>query len=208
MSRTLVTIISALLVATALTQCPQNCGSCGTKDNQAFCFVCQGGFKWQDGKCDVQQEDPNCEFHSAAGCLGCKAGFYMDMDKQTCIAAAAGKAIANCIVGLVNQGAYQCQVCAKSYPNDKQTACSIAIKAADNCVNGTVDDYYKPSCMLCTKGFVSYNGKCVASPLDSCMYANTKGQCVQCKDGYFMKFSGVCAQKTGDQIETVQTVDM
>ena len=217
MTRTLATstaLLLALLASTTLTACPANCGSCGTKDKQPFCFVCQGGFKWDDGKCDEQlTQVQNCEFHSAAGCLGCKQTFFMNMNTQLCLQPPAANNIANCLVGLINEDpqtkvkTYQCQVCKGFYPNEKQTACDVAIKPADNCQNGTVDDYYKPSCMTCKSGYISYNGKCTRSPQDNCMYANTKGQCVQCRDGYFMKFSGVCAKANAAQ-EKVEAADI
>jgi len=203
MNKFIIALTTFALLSTVLTQCPANCGSCGTRDSKPYCFVCQNGMKWTPdaSTCTTKFEDANCMYHSASGCLGCKAGTIMDMSNQSC--AAASTPIDKCMVGSTNQNVITCSICAGFYPSSDGKMCNVPLKSDDNCVNGTLDDYSKPSCMTCKAGYVSYQGVCQSMPSSLCMYANAKGQCVQCRDGNFMKFSGVCAPNPA-----METMDM
>jgi hypothetical protein len=123
----------------------------------------------------------------------------MNMNDQSC--AAPSTPIENCLVGSTDQGMTTCAVCKGFYPSEDGKMCNRPLQDGDNCVNGTVDDYNQPSCMACKSGYVSYQGKCQSMPTSLCMYANAKGQCVQCRDGNFMKFSGVCAPNSSVVVE-------
>lgn len=96
---TFIVMLMAVSQLCSANTCPTNCSSCGLKDGStdSFCFICSSGYKWDQGKCSDKLEDENCTFHSAAGCLGCKEGYYLNMDTQVCDKIA--NPIQNCIAG-------------------------------------------------------------------------------------------------------------
>jgi hypothetical protein len=101
-----------------------------------------------------------------------------------------------------------CNVCSGAYPSKDLTACTTPLIPGDNCVWGALDDYGKNHCMKCKSGYVSQQGVCKISFTTGCMYQNGNGQCVQCQDGYFMKFAGVCAINTGFEIASEDKVEV
>ena len=198
--------------------CPSNCASCGLKDGSSdqFCFVCGYGKQWVNGACDAKLSDVNCAFHSAAGCLGCVQGWYLNMDTQKC--EQVGSPIKSCYAGGSNPSGIKkiggplrytksfseeqkylqtptvtCNVCDGFYPDATLATCSGPLIPGDNCQWGALDDYGKSHCMKCKSGYVSQVGVCKQISAPGCIYTNASGQCVQCSQGYFMKYSGVCA---------------
>lgn len=222
------TLIALMLITAQVysaSTCPANCASCGLKDGSTdqFCFVCGYGMEWKNGACDTKFSDVNCTFHSAAGCLGCAKGWYLNMDTQKCDQPTP---ITGCYAGGHNPSGIKqingpmkyndlmpedqkffqaptvtCNVCEGFYPSADFTQCNSPLIPGDNCKWGALDDYGKHHCMMCNSGYVSNAGTCKISFSAGCMYSNTNGQCVQCNKGYFMKYAGVCAINTGS-VET------
>lgn len=206
--------------------CPTNCASCGLKDGSSdvFCFVCGYGKLWNNGDCSQKNPDANCSFHTAAGCLGCSQGWYLNLNTQKC--EQVGTPIASCYAGAnspsgkkmvsgplryrmnvpedqlyVSTPQVTCNVCDGFYPSSDMSQCSGPLIPGDNCQWGTLDDYGNNHCMKCKSGFISQVGVCQSSSGSNvgCIYQNANGQCVQCTQGYYMKYTGVCAINSGVQ---------
>lgn len=102
--------IQALLLAIAFVNlskaaptCGSNCQSCGPVDDgssDVTCYVCGYGMLWTNGVCEQKNPDANCAFHSAAGCLGCNLGWYLNMDTQKC--AKVASPVQSCYAGGIN----------------------------------------------------------------------------------------------------------
>lgn len=181
-----ITLLVLLLPMVVLSsECNENCGSCGLKGEEPYCFICQNGKKWEDGACSTPLSDQNCLLHSAAGCLTCKEGTMMGND-QKCIQP--GNPIQFCLIGTE----YVCQICSLSYPSEDRKKCNRALIDGDHCVNGTTGPFGRPACMLCEPGWVSVEGICQSDRRGGCMYMNRRGICVQCLEGFYMRFTGVC----------------
>lgn len=179
--------------AYVMAECSLNCSSCGILDGKEYCFVCDGA-TWINGVCNGAPP-ADCRFHSTAGCMTCNFGFVLNKNDNTC-SPAAEHAIKGCIVQWsTTSGAtttYGCNVCEGGSPQG--AACTGPMPAG--CKYGALDAQLKPACVLCADTTqVSINGQCVASFSAGCILANDKGQCIQCSEGYYMKFSGLCAPK-------------
>lgn len=230
--------IQTLILALALTSlinadpnCSSNCQSCGPVDDgssDVTCYVCGYGMLWTNGVCEQKNPDVNCAFHSAAGCLGCNQGWYLNMDTQKCEKPSSG--IQGCYAGGLNPSGMKkingplryspklpedqkyfqtptttCNVCDSFYPSADFSQCNGTIAPADNCSWGALDDYGKNHCMKCKSGYISKVGVCQTNGSGNvgCIYLNSSGMCVQCTTGYYMKTPGTCAIN-----KTVQIVDM
>ena len=179
-----------------LTQCSNNCASCGVLEGAEYCFVCQNS-AWADGGKCSGTIPANCLYHSTAGCMTCNEGFILNKDDNSCVAAG-DNAIQNCLVQWSQTNddksvSYGCNVCKGSAPSVDQTQCNRDMPA--NCDMGGINNMDLATCVKCSNnGQISVNGQCVGSFSVGCILANDRGQCIQCATGYFMKFSGVCAK--------------
>lgn len=178
-------------------ECNNMCASCGQKDSQDFCFICENSV-WSDGACNSPTKD-NCLYHSAAGCLTCQNGYILSKDDGSCVKND-NNPIPNCaVLWQMNTGTqekpeiyYGCNVCNGSAPSSDMTQCNRELP--DGCLWGGVDDMGQVTCVNCSSpGQMSILGTCGGAFASGCMIGNDKGQCIQCSQGYYMRFPGVCA---------------
>lgn len=194
---TITLIVIAALATSILADCSKNCSSCGIKDNNNYCFVCEKSM-WKDGSCSGDAP-ANCRFHSAAGCLTCVSGYILSRDDFSCTKAGANQ-IANCAVQWSQavsktEVQYGCNVCNMSAPSADMTSCNQTVPTG--CQWGGLDTKRQVNCAKCaSSSMLSVQGTCVGSFLMGCQIANNKSLCVQCMDGWNMTLPGVCSQAT------------
>ena len=199
-------ILLAFLVSCIYTDCSTDCASCGVKDSNLFCFICKNTQWNEDGNCTTAT-DPNCEMHSAAGCLRCSVKYYLDINANKCVLRSSlSNDIKNCLVMSSSitdskQIKYSCSACINSYPNSDLTKCQGTMDAK-YCTIGGYNNSDLKTCLTCViSGQISVGGKCYGGSIQGCKLANSNGTCVECITGYAMTMVGRCSPTTSAQSE-------